>query len=249
MLLTGEDHGYYRDYGRAPLDDIARALGSGFVYQGEASAHRDGQPRGEPSGELAPTAFVNFLQNHDQIGNRALGDRLEAIADPRAIEAALAITLLAPTMPMLFMGEEWGSKAPFPFFCDFQGDLAKAVREGRRREFAGAYAKYGDEIPDPLASLDRAVRGAGLVVGAISRPGANGWRWCENCSSVRQREIIPRLAGAAFGGAQATENGLLTATWRMGDGATLALTANLSNARPPAMRPTKPREPRSGAAS
>ena len=68
-----------------------------------------------------PTAFVNFLQNHDQIGNRALGDRLEANADPRAIEAALAITLLAPTVPMLFMGEEWGSRAPFPFFCDFQG--------------------------------------------------------------------------------------------------------------------------------
>ena len=119
VLLTGETHGYYRDYQRSPLDDIARALGSGFVYQGEASAHRDGQPRGEPSGKLAPTAFVNFLQNHDQIGNRALGDRLEGNADPRAIEAALAITLLAPMVPMLFMGEEWGSKAPFPFFCDF----------------------------------------------------------------------------------------------------------------------------------
>ena len=70
---------------------------------------------------------------------------------PEAIEAALAITLLAPAIPMLFMGEEWGSKAPFPFFCDFEGDLADAVRKGRRREYAWAYAKYGDEVPDPLA--------------------------------------------------------------------------------------------------
>src|SRR6202022_4317381 len=150
VLLSGETHGYYRDYQHCPLRDIARALGSGFVYQGEASAHRGGQLRGEPSGGLAPMAFINFLQNHDQIGNRALGDRLESTVSARAIEAALAITLLAPMVPMLFMGEEWGSKAPFPFFCDFQGDLANAVRQGRRKEFDGAYAKYGDEIPDPL---------------------------------------------------------------------------------------------------
>ena len=150
VSLTGEAQGYYRDYQRSPLGDIARALGSGFVYQGEASAHRGGQSRGEPSGKLSPTAFVNFLQNHDQIGNRPLGDRLEANVPPEAIEAALAITLLAPAIPMLFMGEEWGSKVPFPFFCDFKGDLAEAVRKGRRGEYGWAYAKYGDEVPDPL---------------------------------------------------------------------------------------------------
>ncbi len=153
VWLTGETQGYYRDYTTSPMADVARALASGFVYQGEASAHRGGQLRGEPSGELHPTAFVNFLQNHDQIGNRALGDRLESNVSASAIEAALAITLLAPMVPMLFMGEEWGSKAPFPFFCDFKGDLAEAVRNGRRKEFAGAYAKYGDEIPDPLDPL------------------------------------------------------------------------------------------------
>jgi maltooligosyltrehalose trehalohydrolase len=90
VLLTGEDKGYYSDYAPKPLDHIVRALGSGFAYQGQSSAHRDGAPRGEPSGELAPAAFVNFLQNHDQIGNRALGDRLETLAKPEAIEAALA---------------------------------------------------------------------------------------------------------------------------------------------------------------
>jgi maltooligosyltrehalose trehalohydrolase len=227
VLLTGETHGYYSDYRRSPLRDIARALGSGFVYQGQASGHRGGQLRGEPSGELAPTAFINFLQNHDQIGNRALGDRLENHVSASAIEAALAITLLAPDVPMLFMGEEWGSKARFPFFCDFEGDLAEAVRKGRHKEFAGAYAKYGDEVPDPLdpttfqsAMLDWGSRtqGAGRQRLALVR----------ELLAIRQREIVPRLAGAAFGGADADDNGLLTASWRMGDGATLHLLANLS---------------------
>jgi maltooligosyltrehalose trehalohydrolase len=229
VLLTGETQGYYRDYQRSPLHDIARALGCGFVYQGEASAHRDGQLRGEPSGKLAPTAFINFLQNHDQIGNRAFGDRLESIVGLEAIEAALAITLLAPAIPMLFMGEEWGSKAPFPFFCDFKGDLAEAVRKGRRREYAWAYAKYGDDVPDPLAPstfqsavLDWQSRDGG--------PGRKRLSLVRDLLSIRAREIVPRLAGARFGDAHAADNGLLTASWRLGDGATLKLTANLSNA-------------------
>jgi maltooligosyltrehalose trehalohydrolase len=228
VLLSGETHGYYRDYAKAPLRNIARALGSGFVYQGEASVHRGGQLRGEPSGELAPTAFINFLQNHDQIGNRPLGDRLESMADPRAIEAALVITLLAPMVPMLFMGEEWGSKAPFPFFCDFQGDLAEAVRNGRREEFAGAYAKYGDEIPDPLEQSTF----QSAILDWESRNAASGKKrlaLVQQVLAIRRREIVPRLAGTSFGEAYVADNGLLTASWRMGDGATLRLLANLSN--------------------
>jgi malto-oligosyltrehalose trehalohydrolase len=227
VLLTGETHGYYRDYQRFPLGDIARALGSGFVYQGEASAHRGGRLRGEPSRTLAPTAFVNFLQNHDQIGNRALGDRLGNQATAAAIEAALSITLLAPMIPMLFMGEEWGSKAPFPFFCDFAGDLAEAVRNGRRTEFAGAYAKYGSEIPDPLDPST--FRSAVLDWNSRDEPvGRQRLTLVRELLATRHREIIPRLVGAAFGDAQAADDGLLTASWRMGDGATLGLLANLS---------------------
>jgi maltooligosyltrehalose trehalohydrolase len=228
VLLSGETHGYYRDYQRCPLRDIARALGSGFVYQGEASVHRGGQLRGEPSDKLAPIAFVNFLQNHDQIGNRALGDRLENIASSKAVEAALAITLLAPTVPMLFMGEEWGSERPFPFFCDFHGDLAEAVRKGRRKEFAGAYARHGDEIPDPLAQSTF----QSAVLDWDSRNGQAGEKrlvLVQQLLATRRHEIVPRLAGAAFGDSQAADNGLLTANWRMGDGATLQLTANLSD--------------------
>jgi maltooligosyltrehalose trehalohydrolase len=228
VLLTGETHGYYGDYAKSPLRDITRALESGFVYQGEASAHRGGQLRGEPSGTLAPTAFVNFLQNHDQIGNRALGDRLESIAKPKAIEAALAITLLAPAVPMLFMGEEWGSKAPFPFFCDFEGDLAEAVRQGRRKEFSGAYAKYGDDIPDPLE--ESTFQSAVLDWDAPNEAaGSRRLALVQELLAIRRREIMPRLAGAAFGEADATDNGLLTASWRMGDGTTLSLIANLSD--------------------
>ena len=172
-------------------------------------------------------AFVNFLQNHDQIGNRALGDRLASTVSASAIEAALAITLLAPMVPMLFMGEEWGSTAPFPFFCDFHGDLAEAVRQGRRREFADAYARYGDEIPDPLdqstarsAVLDWAAR--------ESEPGRTRLALVRELLAIRRREIVPRLAGAGFGETHAGDSGLLTATWCMGDGATLSLMANLS---------------------
>jgi maltooligosyltrehalose trehalohydrolase len=228
VLLTGETQGYYRDYATSPRSHIARSLGSGFAYQGEASAHRDGQLRGEPSGQLAPTAFVNFLQNHDQIGNRPFGDRLESHVSADAIEAALAITLLAPPIPMLFMGEEWGSKLPFPFFCDFKGDLADAVRKGRRREYAWAYAKFGDEVPDPLAQstfrsavLDWDARNEGA--------GEKRLALVQELLAIRRREIVPRLAGTAFGDAHAADSGLLTAHWRMGDGTTLRLLANLSN--------------------
>src|SRR5215216_2105338 len=126
VLLTGETTGYYRDYVDEPHRHVARILSSGFAYQGEPSRHRQGMPRGEPSGDLPPGAFVNFLQNHDQIGNRPLGDRLTSLASAAAIEAALAVTLLLPMPPLLFMGEEWGAREPFPFFCDFSGDLADA---------------------------------------------------------------------------------------------------------------------------
>ena len=228
VLLTGEAYGYYRDYQRSPRQDIARAIGSGFVYQGETSTHRGGRARGEPSGHLASIAFINFLQNHDQIGNRALGDRLEGNANPKAVEAALAITLLAPTVPMLFMGEEWGSRTPFPFFCDFHGELANAVRHGRRREFAGAYATYGDNVPDPLDLST--VRAAILDWEACeTEPGGQRLTLVRELLAIRHREIVPQLVNAAFGSAGVDDNGLLTANWRMDDGKTLRLLANLSD--------------------
>ena len=226
VMMTGEKQGYYVDYQKAPMSDIARSLGSGFIYQGEPSAFR-GDNRGEPSGHLAPIAFINFLQNHDQIGNRAFGDRLESAADVRAIEAATAALLLSPSIPMLFMGEEWGSKAPFPFFCDFGGDLADAVRKGRRVELAWAYEAYGDEVPDALAASTR----DSAVLDWDSRQdraGKTRLTLVRKLLQIRKQQIVPRLAGAAFGAASANDSGLLTAHWLMADGAKLSLLANLS---------------------
>src|SRR5204862_6460451 len=98
---------------------------------------------------------LSTLENQQQRGNQALSDRLTATAEPTALEAALAMILLAPHIPMLFMGEEWGSTRPFPVFCDFKGGLAEAVRAGRRKEFSEAYDRFGDEIQDPLDEKTR----------------------------------------------------------------------------------------------
>jgi len=227
VLLTGETHGYYVDHAATPLARIARVLASGFDYQGERSPHRGGRARGERSTALAPTAFVDFLQNHDQIGNRALGERLEALVDGRAIEAALAITLLAPMPPMMFMGEEWGATTPFPFFCDFAGALADAVREGRRREFKSAYARLGDNVPDPLD--ERTFRSAALdwdeLQGAACR---RRFDLVRELLTVRQGRIAPLLGEIEFA-PQATraDGALVRAGWTHRDGALLLL-ANLS---------------------
>lgn len=130
-------------------------------------------------------------------------------------------------VPMLFQGEEWGSTVPFPFFCDFQGGLAEAVRKGRKQEYAWAYEKYGNEVPDPLdpATLQSAVLD---WTGRTPQQDAR-LALVKNLLALRREEIIPRLKGASFGDAEAADNGLLTAHWRMGDGAALRLVANLSD--------------------
>jgi maltooligosyltrehalose trehalohydrolase len=231
VLLTGERKGYYLDYADEARQQLARILSSGFAYQGEPSRHRDGRRRGEPSGKLSPTAFIDFLQNHDQIGNRPFGDRLTARVKPALLEAALAVILLAPMTPLLFMGEEWGSAKPFPFFCDFHGGLADAVRKGRRAEFKSAYEEFGDDIPDPLA--EATFRSAVLDWDALAMPDARARvELVAGLMKVRHAEIVPHLAGAAFGAA-AFRFALLTAGWRLGTGRTLSLVANLSAAGAP----------------
>lgn len=229
VLLTGETRSYYRDYARAPHQQIARALGSGFVYQGEPSEHRGGEPRGEPSGHLPPTAFVSFLQNHDQIGNRARGERLDQLADdPRGVEAALAITLLAPMPPMLFMGEDWAADHPFPFFCDFPGDLGEAVRRGRRREFREQYIAGGsiDDIPDPLA--EETFRSAVLDWSARSEPKhRRRLDLVRGLLAARHAHVIPRLSGTLRPGTAACDGSVLSAAWQL-KGGRLGLLANLS---------------------
>jgi maltooligosyltrehalose trehalohydrolase len=153
VALTGEAEGYYADY-HASRRLLPRALAEGFAFQGE-TMHSLGRSRGSPSTQLPPAAFVDFLQNHDQIGNRAFGERITMLAEESAVTFALGVLLLSPHVPLLFMGEEWGSCSPFAFFCDFAEPLASAVRDGRRREFAH-FSAFRDaaaraRIPDPLA--------------------------------------------------------------------------------------------------
>jgi maltooligosyltrehalose trehalohydrolase len=156
VLLTGEHEGYYAAYTAAPAEQLARCLSEGFIFQGQAPMRPGGALRGTPSGHLPPSAFVLFLQNHDQIGNRAFGERLTVLADPQALRAAQVLLLLSPAIPLLFMGEETGSREPFLFFTDHaEPALADKVREGRRKEFAH-FAAFADaaeraRIPDPNA--------------------------------------------------------------------------------------------------
>jgi len=143
VLLTGETRGYYGDYSEQPHQLLCRALAEGFAYQGEYSRF-GGTRRGERSAHLPASAFIDFLQNHDQVGNRPRGERLtQLVHDAAALRAATALVLLAPQPPLLFMGEEWAAPEPFPWFCDFEPPLAAQVRAQRAREAPGS--------PDPGA--------------------------------------------------------------------------------------------------
>jgi malto-oligosyltrehalose trehalohydrolase len=238
VLLTGETGGYYADYAENPVRHLARVLSSGFAYQGESSGHRGGRTRGEPSGGMSPLAFVSFLQNHDQIGNRPLGNRLTTQVTPTALDAALAITLLAPMPPLLFMGEEWGSAQPFPFFCDFGGELADAVRKGRRKEFKAAYEKFGARIPDPLSEETF----ASAVLDWKDRESPDGRKriaLVRDLLRIRADEIVPGLDGVTFGDAD-VDRGLLVVTWSFADGRKLVLLANLSNQPAPLWSSRRP---------
>lgn len=145
-LLTGEREGYYADFGT--LSDLARAIERAYVYDGRYSRFRD-RRHGAPTANLPGDRFVVFAQNHDQVGNRARGDRLSHLVDPRRLKIAAALVLTAPFVPLLFQGEEWAASTPFPYFTDHQDpDLADAVRQGRRAEFA-AFGWDPEAIPDP----------------------------------------------------------------------------------------------------
>jgi maltooligosyltrehalose trehalohydrolase len=225
---TGETSGYYADY----ADDtkkLGRALGEGFAFQGETMPYR-GTPRGEPSAFLPPSAFIAFIQNHDQIGNRAFGERLTAIASPEAIRAIASIYLLLPQIPMIFMGEEWGASQPFPFFCDFAGELSDAVREGRRAEFAKFPEFQSPDkralIPDPTA--EDTFLSAKLNWDDIERGDHAEWKsFYKNLLDVRHKEIIPHLKGCKSICYEILGEQAVLAAWMLGDGATLTLCANL----------------------
>lgn len=230
VLATGETAGYYVAYVDDPLRHLARCLTQGFAYQGEVFPY-SGEPRGRPTPGVPLTAFLGFLQNHDQVGNRAFGDRIAAVADRRRLALVTAIHLLAPSPPLLWMGEEWMAGTPFQYFCDFNPELSALVRKGRREEFA-RFAEFADpalreQIPDPAApatfarsKLDWAERG---------RAPHDAWlATCTELLRLRREHVVPRLAsGVASAEAYRPSANELRVDWRYGDGGTATLLVNL----------------------
>jgi maltooligosyltrehalose trehalohydrolase len=227
--LTGESGGYYEDY-QPPLPHLGRCLTEGFAFQGERSRYR-GDLRGEPSGHLPPTAFVSFLQNHDQVGNRALGERITALGPPEAVRALTAVLLLSPALPLLFMGQEWGADEPFLFFSDLGPDLGPGVAEGRRREFA-RFPEFADpvvreRIPDPQAETTRAR--SVLDWSRLAEPEHQAWLALhQTLLHLRATAIVPLLAGEPVPAAswKALGDNALEVTWKFPAG-TLRLVTNL----------------------
>lgn len=229
VLLTGEREGYYSDFTDDTIHKLVRCLSEGFIYQGDTT--RSGTPRGTPSGHLPPQAFVAFLQNHDQVGNRALGERLSRLVEPPALEAATLLLLLSPMVPLLFMGEEWASRQPFLFFTDHRDELAEAVREGRRAEFA-AFSTFSDPasreaIPDPNDAATFEASRPDLEA-RDTPPHADWLGFVRHLLKIRHAEVVPRLDGAKPLSAEALGESAFVARWLMNDDTQLVIAVNLS---------------------
>src|SRR5256886_2080878 len=233
VLITGETDGYYCDYAEQPVRHLGRCLAEGFSYQGQLSRLRNNTPRGEPSRDLPPTCFVSFLQNHDQVGNRACGERILKLAESNAVKAALVILLLAPSPPLLFMGEESGADTPFLFFCDFDGDLATAVTEGRRSEFA-RFERFSSpaaraSIPDPNA--ETTFTSSKLDWRSLDVPTHQFWlTFYHDLLTLRRDTIVPHLRNLSGRSGSFTlgESNSLAVDWKLAGEVTLRLIANLT---------------------
>lgn len=238
VLLTGESGGYYADYATEPAAKLARCLREGFIYQGEPSPYRNNEARGETSVGLPPTAFVLFLQNHDQIGNRAAGERLTALAHPDALRAAQALLLLSPQIPLLFMGEEYGATQPFYYFTSHADQkLADAVRAGRRKEFS-RFPEFSDPaVLDSLPDPNDFTTFTASIPHPLASPAnstVDKWSdWCRRLLSIRREAITPFLPGAVALDAQAIGPAAVSARWRLNNDTVLCIRVNLGTQATP----------------
>jgi 1,4-alpha-glucan branching enzyme/maltooligosyltrehalose trehalohydrolase len=227
VALTGETHTYYHDYGAEPLDLLARCLAEGMLFEGSVrhpgGARKD--VRAAPAQWLP--SLVNFAHNHDQVGNRAFGERLSALIAPEAQALPTLLALLTPAIPMLFFGEEFGSDAPFLYFADWEGRLREAVREGRKREFGHDDRHAGEELPDPCSEAtfeasrpDESQRD--------SSEGRERMALVKSALAARERWITPRqhqLAADAHTAQRVGATGI-SVQWRYADGCMLSLELN-----------------------
>jgi len=232
-ILTGEHEGYYTDFSTNSTAKLARCLSEGFIYQGEED--RNGMRRGESSAHLPATAFVLFLQNHDQVGNRAFGDRLHRLTSADALKCSVALMLLSPMVPLLFMGEEWGATEPFLYFTEHHEELANAVYHGRRNEFKEfahfrGFAETVLDVPDPNAL--KTFLDSIPDYESASRPEHQQWHdFYSQLLALRQQHIIPRLRGTRSSGAQVLAEHAVSASWTMADRSELRISLNLSSAQ------------------
>ncbi|WP_067701869.1 malto-oligosyltrehalose trehalohydrolase [Erwinia sp. ErVv1] len=232
VFATGETHGYYRDFAHQPEKLIARILTEGFAWQGEVSA-QTGKKHGVKSSGQPPLAFVDFIQNHDQTGNRARGERLIELAGADRTRILLAMLLLSPHIPLLFMGEEYGETNPFLFFTDFHGELARAVREGRAKEFEGHAGHDDGSVPDPNAEQTFALSKLDWRK-PESDEGKNWLALTRELLALRQKSVVPLLAtaGGNAGRVVRTAEGFVAVSWAFPQG-TLSLALNIGAAAQP----------------
>ena len=242
---TGENTGYYADFDNLEerSDRLGRALAEGFAYQGEVKPH-EGMKRGEPSVGLPATSFVVYMQDHDQIGNRVKGDRITKIANDDAVKALTAIYLLSPQIPMLFMGEEWASERPFPFFSDVPAELRDVVRKGRQEELKSTPEHEDPNKPNVEEAVDptsnKTFVSAKLDWDNIGKPPHAAWlEHYRSLIDVRKMEIVRRLEGQEGFASKYELLGpkSVLICWGMGDGSTLRLYANLDDDAQPDVPP------------
>ncbi len=228
-----------RDQDLRDTNLLGRALVEGFTSQPPSGVLREGAEVSEQPEFIPPGGFVAFLQTHDLVGNRIRGERIGHLGQAQALRAIAAIYLLSPQIPMLFMGEEWSASTPFPYFCDFQGDLADAVRKGRLAQFTSEQERadqaYLSTLPDPLAEstfLSARLKWEELK----GQPHAAWLDFYRSALRVRREQIVPLLleCPASVGSFEVPDARLLRVKWRMKAG-TLQLDANLSSQPSPLM--------------
>lgn len=202
VLTTGETVGYYRDFADDPCAGLRTALAEGFIYQGQPRPSKDSAPCGEPSGHLPPTCFIDFLQNHDQIGNRLKGDRLSTLIDAATFKALTALLYLSPHTPLTFMGEEFGARQSFFFFSDNPPETHEEACKARAKEadnFGGTLYDADTPVADPnaletfLASKidwkqreeERSLTWQGFVKELLALRRAHIWPLLDNLSSAQ----------------------------------------------------------------
>ncbi|MBE1161812.1 malto-oligosyltrehalose trehalohydrolase [Dyella acidiphila] len=227
VMLTHEHEGYYADFIDDPTAKVAGMLCEGFIFQGQPD--RRGIRRGEPGHGLPPTSFVLFLQNHDQIGNRPLGERLASLVPEADLRAVQVLVALCPMIPLFFMGEEWGCQTPFYYFTDYQDELAEKVREGRSKEFAH-FSGFTDpasrqRIPDPNAEDTFEAS-----IPRVDNPAlARIWKsWFSHLLYLRKTQLSSRMQQCHAMGCTVLAERALLARWRLADGCIWEIALNVS---------------------